>query len=37
MILEEITEHPMLDLLDTPNPFLTGTMSRQVTQVWLDQ
>lgn len=36
MILEEITEHPMLDLLDKPNPFLTGAMARQVTQVWLD-
>lgn len=34
--LVEIEEHPMLELLYSPNPFLTGMSTRQLTQVYLD-
>jgi len=34
--LVEIEEHPLLDLLDNANSFLTGLMARQLTQVYLD-
>lgn len=34
--LTEIEEHPLLDLLNRPNPFLTGLITRQLTQIHLD-
>lgn len=34
--LVEIEEHPLLDLLDNANSFLTGLTARQLTQVHLD-
>ena len=34
--LEEIEEHPLLDLLNNCNPYMTGTFMRQLTQIYLD-
>jgi 2'-5' RNA ligase/phage portal protein BeeE len=34
--LKQIDSHPMLDLLNSTNPFLTGLSTRQLTQVYLD-
>lgn len=34
--VEEITNHPMLDLLNNANPQMTGLNARRVTQAWLD-
>ncbi len=34
--LEEITEHPILDLLHNSNPYLTGGSARKLTQIYLD-
>jgi len=34
--LVEIEEHPLLDLLDNANSFLTGLIARQLTQTHLD-
>lgn len=34
--LIEITDHPLLDLLATANPLMTGLAARKVTQVYLD-
>jgi HK97 family phage portal protein len=35
-VLREVTDHPMLELLQRPNPMMTGHTAIQVTQVWLD-
>lgn len=34
--LQQITDHPMLDLLDSANSFLTGDSMRKVTQLHID-
>lgn len=34
--LREVTSHPALDVLDRPNPFMTGAVAIQLTQTWLD-
>lgn len=34
--LVEIEEHPLLDLLNKTNSFLTGLITRQLTQIYLD-
>ncbi len=35
-VLREVADHPMLELLQRPNPMMTGHTALQVTQVWLD-
>lgn len=34
--LMEIEEHPLLDLFNKPNSFLTGLVFRQLTQIYID-
>lgn len=34
--LQQLDTHPMLDLLNSTNTFLTGLMTRQLTQIYLD-
>jgi HK97 family phage portal protein len=34
--LEEIEEHPLLDLLNNCNSYMTGAFMRQLTQIYLD-
>jgi HK97 family phage portal protein len=36
MVLEEIGDNPLLDVLNDPNPHMTGHSARQVTQIWVD-
>lgn len=35
-VLKQIESHPLLDLLDTANPAMTGRSARQITQTYLD-
>ena len=35
-IVEEINDHPLLDLLDDPNPIITGVQARRLTQIYVD-
>lgn len=35
-LLREIPDHPALEVLACPNPFMTGRAALQVTQTWLD-
>jgi len=35
-VLEEIDQHPLLDLLDNASEYLTGFTARQLTQIYLD-
>jgi HK97 family phage portal protein len=34
--LREVPDHPMLELLATPNPEMSGRLAIYITQVWLD-
>lgn len=34
--IQEIEDHPLLDILGDANPFMVGLAVRQITQIWLD-
>lgn len=35
-LLREVSDHPLLDLLQSPNPQLTGRSAMSLSQIWLD-
>jgi len=34
--LQEVVDHPLLDLMDKPNPMMSGLTARKLTQLYLD-
>ena len=35
-LLREVVDHPALELLQSPNPMMTGSTAIKATQIWLD-